>query len=80
MADDGSTGRAWSEAGLLRELDQFLASFALGPHVNTAHFLHDLREQLRGRDGAMITLFAAREFVMRERRSKEGCRCPACDC
>lgn len=74
-----STDPRWSEAGLLRELDQCLPEIALGPHVNLAHFLHHLREQLRSSTGEMVTTFAAREFVMRERWSKEGCRCPVCD-
>lgn len=75
MTDDP---RYWSESGLLRELDELLPSIAFGPHVNLAHFLHDVREQMRRAETPLITTFAAREFVMRERWNK-GCRCPVCE-
>ena len=76
MTDDP---RHWSESGLLRELDLIVPTIALGPHVNLAHFLHALREQMRRSETPLVTTFAAREYVMRERWSKPGCRCPVCD-
>jgi len=76
---DGSGSGQWSEAGLLRDIEQILPQIALGPLVNLAHFLQHLRALLHCSAGEQVTTFGAREFVMRERWTTNGCKCPVCD-